>query len=106
MNTIELKVKYHYSDWQKGDDSKYHPVGKKHREEERKFNLYSADETDQLFNFLRMVDEDFDKAFGAWDKYLKYEILDITFRSGFASGKITREALDNKIGYKRLYPKS
>jgi len=20
MNTIELKVKYHYSDWQKGDD--------------------------------------------------------------------------------------
>jgi len=53
-----------------------------------------------------MVDEDFDKAFGAWDKYLKYEILDITFRSGFASGKITREALDNKIGYKRLYPKS
>lgn len=102
MNIIELKIRYSRSkDWKFADNEIPHSTGIDSGEEKREYNIYSVEETQGLIRLLRCIDRDFNQRFGAYDKNWKYEIIDITFRNGFASGKITRKALDNKIGYQR-----
>ncbi|MBI2507573.1 hypothetical protein HYV89_01335 [Candidatus Woesearchaeota archaeon] len=106
MNKVELTVKYYFSEWGEGKDKRYYAGKAGDREEKLNFDLASGYETNRLINLLRVADEDYDKRFGARDKNLRYEILEITFLNSAGTGMLTREALDNKIGYNPIFKRA
>ncbi len=82
--------------------STLNPKGVESLKETLEFNLDVEDDRTSLIRILRVIDGDFDKSY-AQDPNLKYGIVEIIFYNGYASGEITRNVLDRKIGYQQLY---
>jgi len=106
MSTIELKVITTHSKWKPDSDGKYVPKDVGTRVDVRIFDFSNSDQEEQLRQYLRVIDRDFNPIYGAWDSNLTYVIPGggISLKDVVESGQITREVLNRMVRYKREYP--